>query len=233
MYSRLDADVFLKLVMPALKTGDARALAELVTARWTPSQLGPMLRDPDVDVRRVAAVTLGLVGSMEVVPPLLDALRDHDEQVNQMAEHGLWSIWFRACTDAAAKPFKQGVSLLVEEDYAAALVHFKRAIRLDPNFAEAYNQCAIAHFFLAQYEDSLYACSTAVKRVHGHFGAIANMGHSYTQMGELAKALRCYRKALRINPRMTAIESAIERLEQRYQDVNDESGEYLAEYEPV
>jgi len=202
-------------------------------SRWSPAQLCTMLQHGNVDVRRVVAVALGLVGDMTTVDALVESLRDEDAQVNQMAEHGLWAIWFRSSAREAARPFKQGVQLLVDENYESALVCFKRAVRIDPTFAEAYNQCAIAHFFLGQYRESLIACSTAVKRINGHFGAIANMGHCYTQMGQLAKALRCYRKALRINPRMSAVQQAIERLQQRYQDVNDESGEYLGEYVPV
>jgi len=233
MYSRSDAETFVKVVTPAIKAGDARALADLVLSRWTPGQLCPMLEHPKADVRRVVAVVLGLVGDRAAMDGLTRALHDDDPQVNQMAEHSLWAIWFRSGSNEAARPFKQGVQLLVDENYESALVCFNRALRIDPTFTEAFNQCAIAHFFLGEYHESLVACSTAVKRVNAHFGAIANMGHCYTQMGQLAKALRCYRKALRINPRMSAVQQAIERLQQRYQDVNDESGEYLGEYVPV
>ena len=59
-----------------------------------------------------------------------------------------------------------------------------------------------------------------------HFGAIAGMGHAYTQMGELSRALTHYRKALAINPRMPAIIGMIQRLEERQRD-NDASGVFV------
>ncbi len=54
-----------------------------------------LLGDPDVDVRRVAAFTIGLVGDQSATACLAQALHDVDLQVNQMAEYGLMSIWFR------------------------------------------------------------------------------------------------------------------------------------------
>jgi tetratricopeptide (TPR) repeat protein len=226
MNREIDADLFLRVVMPGLKAGDAAALARHVRARWVPAQLCPMLQHDDADVRRVAAVTLGLIGDCSVVPCLVGALRDDDAQVNEMAEHSLWAIWFRGGRDEASRPFKEGVALLADEQFRPALRCFEHALAVDPNFAEAYNQCAIAQFFMSRYKHSLLACSRAVKLQPAHFGAIAQMGHCYTQMDDLPRALRCYRQALRINPGMPAVANALERLERRFRDVNDESGEH-------
>jgi tetratricopeptide (TPR) repeat protein len=62
-----------------------------------------------------------------------------------------------------------------------------------------------------------------------HFGAIAGMGHCYTQLGQLDQALECYRRALEINPRMSTIARMIDRLEARQRMRNDLSGEFLVD----
>lgn len=217
---------FLAVVRPALETGDAARLAEEVRQRWTPRQLCSLLGSRDLDVRRVTAVTLGLVGDSTCVGCLARALHDDDDQVNQMAEHGLWSIWFRAGSPAAAKPFSRGVQNLCAEDYRAATAEFDEATRIDPEFAEAYNQCAIAHFFLGEWRESLADCERAVRLMPSHFGAISGMGHCYAHLGDLPAALRCYRRAVAINPRMPAIERAIERLQLKLS--NDSSGMFEA-----
>ncbi len=142
-------------------------------------------------------------------------LHDSDEQVNQMAEHGLWSIWFRSCEPAAAHAFHEGISQIAQEDYEKAIDCFREAIHIDPAFAEAYNQCGIARFFLGQWRDSIEDSQQALLRQPCHFGAMAGMGHCYTHLGELRNALDCYRRVVAINPRMTAIASAIEHLEQQ------------------
>ena len=58
MSDPIDGESFLKIVRPALETADAGKLAQLVGTHWRPEQLRYMLRSDNVDVRRVAAVTL-------------------------------------------------------------------------------------------------------------------------------------------------------------------------------
>lgn len=224
---------FLETIAPALASGDANELARRVRARWPMRDLCRFLGSCDTDARRAAAVVLGLVGDKSVIPCLTRSLRDPDRQVNEMAEHGLWSVYFRACGKEAAQPFKEGVALMAVESYDRAIESFRQAKLAAPTFAEAFNQCAIAHFFCSQWEQSLSDCRRAVDLIPTHFGAIAGMGHCYTQMGELCQAFRCYRQALRINPHMPAISRAIHKLEARIHDANDASGEYLFDHTSV
>ena len=228
MSDPIDGESFLKIVRPALETADAGKLAQLVGTHWRPEQLRYMLRSDNVDVRRVAAVTLGLVGDTHCTPSLIRALRDMDEQVNQMAEHGLWSIWFRSGKPQATQPFHQGVALLTAENYQSAVDRFHEALRQDPDFAEAFNQCAIAHYFLGNWKESIADCDATIRRVPHHFGAICGMGHCYAQLDDLHRALRCYKHALRINPRMTTLERAINQLLSQQRDLNA-SGEFLVD----
>jgi len=223
---QINATEFLNVVRAPLAQGDAAQLAHAVRIRWRPSELAPLLRDPSVDVRRVAAVTLGLIGKEKSTPYLIRALRDEDLQVNQMAEHGLWSIWFRSGDPKAAKPFREGVALLSDESYDFAISKFQESIRLDPQFPEAHNQCAVAHYFVAQWEEAIGECRKTIELIPSHFGAISGIGHCYTQMDNLPQALRCYRWALRINPRMQAISRAAQRIEGNSCDL-DSSGEFL------
>ena len=213
MANSIDANEFLRVVRPALSSGDAAKLAHVTRVRWRPNQICQLMRHPDNDVRRVAAVTVGLIGDMRCTSSLTRALRDEDEQVNQMAEHGLWSIWFRAGGAAATEPFREGIALLSIEAHQEAVEKFQEANRLDPEFAEAHNQCAIAHCFLSQWDQSLANCRRTIRLIPTHFGAIAGMGHCFAQLGDLDQALQCYRAALRINPRLKAIAQAIRSLE--------------------
>lgn len=175
----------------------------------------------DVDVRRVAAVTLGLIGDETCVGCLARALHDGDEQVNEMAEHALWGVWFRSCQPRAAAPFQEGVALLNAESYKCAIDRFRDALRIDPAFAEAYHQCALARFFLGQWRDSIEDCQQTLLRQPAHFGAMASMGHAHAHLGELHEALSCYRRAVAINPRMTAVAQAVKRLEREIEPAPD------------
>ncbi|MEX0775292.1 MAG: HEAT repeat domain-containing protein [Phycisphaeraceae bacterium] len=224
----IDADEFLRIVMPTIGRGDVTATAAAVQARWEPRQLCQLLGDSRPDVRRVAAVTLGLVGNMSVCACLARTLGDPDEQVTQMAEHSLLAIWFRAGKPEATQAFKEGMALLASEAYQKAILHFDQAIGIDPRFAEAYNQAGIACFFMHDWDRSIDYCRRAVELTPQHFGAMAGMGHCYTHKGVLDKALGCYRKAIAIHPHLNAVRRLIEQLENRQRAANEWSGVYAA-----
>jgi len=220
-----DPQEFIRVVKPLLCDGNADALARTVRQRWTADELCGLLAEDDVDVRRVTAMTLGFVGDASNQRCLARALHDEDEQVNRMAEHGLWSIWFRSGSDDATPLFQQGVTQLEKEQYEESVALLERASEVDPDFAEAYNQLAFANYFLSRWDATLKRCRQTIERVPIHFGAIAGMGHTYAQMGELACALRCYRHALLVNPRMHAIRGAVKRLEKVVPDLPDDGSD--------
>jgi len=205
--------LFVEVVTPLLGGADAQVLADAVTGRWTPAQVCELLKCSHEDARRAAAVVLGLVGTKAQVGCLAKALHDHDQQLAGFAEHAMWSIWFRSGEAAAMNDFHRGVCLLNEERYELAIDRFDQAIWADPQFAEAHNQRAICLWLLERWDASIDACRRAVKLAPAHFGAIAGMGHSYAELGQLDRAVACYRNALAVNPRMDAIRAAIQRVE--------------------
>ncbi len=217
----IDGDQFLAEAIPALKQCDCGVLAKAVLKHWSPGQVCGLLKHTNVDVRRVAAVVMGMIGDVTHVPCLTHALCDTDRQVNQMAEHSLWSIWFRSGKREAHKPFRDGLSLLAADQYTQAIEMFEEAVAIDPQFAEAFNQCSIAHFLAGQYDEAIEDCRKAIRLVPTHFGAIAGMGHCFAQLGDLPLALRCYRRARRLNPQIDGINQAIERLQEKIKDSSD------------
>ena len=213
MPSVVDANCFLAVIRPALASGDAESLAHLVRAQWSPSDISQLMIESGAHARCAAALVLGLIGSMEDAPALAVALKDEDVEVSTMAEHALWSIWFRACSSSASEPFRQGTTLIASQSYAPAVACFDRAIEADPSFAEAYHQRAIAYFFLSQWECAVADCSRTVRRVPMHFAAVVDMGHCHIHRRDFSRALRCYRHALRIHPRLSEIADVVARLE--------------------
>ncbi len=213
MHFAVDADVFMQVVRPALERSDMGKLDRLVRSRWRPRQLAYLLKHDDVNIRRVAALTLGVVGNSTVIGCLARALGDSDEQVHREAEQGMWSIWFRGCNAEASRPFHDGMELLGTKSYGRAVERFEEAATIDSDFAEAHNQCAIAHYLLSQWGESLRSCGNAVRLMPTHFGALSGMGHCLMELGDPARALHCYQGALRINPRMETIANSVRHLE--------------------
>jgi len=209
----VNVDELLSTVKPMLAS-TADELASRVRARWSVGQLCPLLQHDDVDVRKVTCVVLGLIGTRGEVGCVAGALRDEDSAVAELAEHAIWSIWFRAGTPEALTEFQRGLGALEREDAEGAVARFKAARRIDPGFAEAYNQSAIAHFMMERWADAAADCRRTVALMPQHFGALAGLGHCHAQLGELDKAANCYRRALSIHPRLEGIRRMLERIEE-------------------
>ncbi|MEM9753082.1 MAG: tetratricopeptide repeat protein [Planctomycetota bacterium] len=226
------AEKFMHVVTPALNAGDVEALRDGVSQRWKPSELCGLLQHADLEVRRTAVVTLGIVGDRGVVGCLTRCLHEPDEQVQQFAEDALWSIWFRLGKPASAEKFREGVIALTEDRYEDAVRALDRAIARDPEFAEAYNQLAIAHYLSNQWEASMVACRQALSLMPTHFGAMAGLGHCYAHRGRLRQAIDCYRRALTINPQMSPIADAKARLEKQLAETEADGLPEAADDEP-
>ena len=200
---------FVASIEPMLKAQDPAALLELLNSRWSCEQITHLVSRGSCDVRKVAALALALVGGRCCLNELAEQLKHPDPMVNQMVEHALWSIWFRCGTTEANHELCCGSRSMNLREYDHAASRFSRAIDLDPTFAEAYNQRAIAKYLQERYDESVQDCIFAIERMPCHFGAWAGMGHCHAHEGKFAKALECYQKALSINPHLAAIKQGI------------------------
>jgi tetratricopeptide (TPR) repeat protein len=205
----IEPSQFVAAVQPLLERQDVAGLLQLVRTRWSKEQLKSILECDDLDARKVACLALALAGEKCSIPCVAKQLQHPDPVVNQMAEHALWSIWFRCGNPEANQELCRGTRALGRRDLECAMKHFTRATELDPTFAEAYNQRAIAKYLAERYEESIADCREAVERMPCHFGAWAGMGHCEAHQGRLAEALECYEKAVAINPHLDGIREAI------------------------
>lgn len=214
-FMSMDVDEFVAVAGEALQRDPPDVVARVIAERWTADELTELLNHSSVKVRRLAAAAVGMVGSCENSNALGDALHDDDELVRELAEHSLWTIWFACCQPQARESFQQGLNHLEQEAYEKAVESFEACQRIAPNYAEAYHQCGIARYLLGDWYGSLEECEKTLELIPIHFGALNQMGHCYTHLGQWENALNAYRSALRTNPQMTDIHYAIERLSRR------------------
>ena len=212
----IDPNHFVSAVQPLLEGKDLKGLLALLKANWTSAQITSLLGGRHEDARKVAALALSLVGCKHCVGDLAERLRDPDPVVNAMAEHALWSIWFRSGSSQEANhQLCRGTQAMNRKDFEHAIQHFTRAIELDPEFAEAYNQRGLAKYLQERYDESIPDCLKAAEHMPYHFGAWAGMGHCHAHLGRLAEAVECYERALEINPHLDCVRQAIESLRPR------------------
>jgi tetratricopeptide (TPR) repeat protein len=210
----IDPDEFISSLRPSLSEGRVDEALERVRTRWTAGQIVSLLRDKSADVRKVAALALALVGEAGAVRPLAVALHDPDAMVAQVAEHALWSIWFRLGEPRAVGLVKCGNNHLHHGNYECAVEKFSQAIQEDPRFAEAYNQRAIANYLCDRFPEAMADCRAALALMPEHFGAMSGLGHCHAHLEDWREARHCYRLALAIHPRLEGIETSLKHIDE-------------------
>lgn len=185
-----------------------------VEARYNEASLDRLLNSGTPEVRRAAVLALGMVGTLSVNLSLASLLHDEDGQVSEMAADALWSLWFRADKEEHNRELQRLIRLEVTASNSEdVLAGFQALIRKAPRFAEAYNQRAIVHYRLEDFGKSILDCEKVLRLNPVHFGAASGMGQCFMKQRKLRAALRCYRRAHRINPRLDGIPEVIQSIE--------------------
>ena len=197
---------------------DKESLKELLTSKYSENDLVDYLQNDDPFVGRAAATALGLIGSMNVVPALVENLKNDDLRACLNTEVALWNVWSRSGDESVDKMLRAGKRYLKNENFSEAVEQFTTVIEASPNFAEGYNQRAIAYFMLEEWENALEDCKQTIKLNPHHFGAFAGMGHVYLRLGEMGEAVDAYKQALIINPNLVSIAESLMQIRRALQE---------------
>ena len=97
--------------------------------------------------------------------------------------------------------------------YGEAIGTFSEVIRLQPQFAEAWNKRATVHYLAGDFRRSIADCDEVLRRNPRHFGALSGVAMNYLQLEQYSDALAWFRRAFAVNPNMLGVEMEIVRLE--------------------
>src|SRR5262245_10551414 len=186
----------------------------LDTARYGNYTWVRMPLAPFADARKAAFLALVLTGTMNINASLAGRLHDDEPLVAEMAADALWSLWFRADTPANNDELQRLMQMEVTADDAGeVLAGLNALVAQSPRFAEAYNQRAIVYYRTGAYAKSIADCEKALRLNPYHFGAASGMAQCFMKQKKLRAALRSYRRANRINPRLDGVREVIASLE--------------------
>src|SRR5512134_903757 len=83
---------------------------------------------------------LAKLADMQLMPALVQALRDGDGRVRAAAQNVMWAIWLRSGNDQIDALMVEGIRLMEAEQYPQAVEVFDHIITRAPKFAEGYNK---------------------------------------------------------------------------------------------
>lgn len=200
---------FVEEIRPILETGDASFLTRHLRRFWPSDKLKGLLDCGHEDAVCLALVGLSFVGSMGDCAAAATLLHDDDGFTADMAEHALWSIWFRSEGEQASEQLAAAISCINEGELDTAGVLITKILRAYPGFAEAYHQLSLIHFLRGEYAESAVNCRAALALNPWHFGAMATLGHCHAAAGRLHQAFTAYQQALKLHPRLQGVRQAI------------------------
>ncbi|MBW4522938.1 MAG: tetratricopeptide repeat protein [Scytolyngbya sp. HA4215-MV1] len=131
---------------------------------------------------------------------LLEDLKNPDEAVRDRATQELWRIWFWQKGVYGLELLERSQTLLQAGAVAEAETLLTDLIQDQPDFAEAWNRRAVLYFTQHQYHKAISDCEEVLRLNPIHFGAFHGLGLCHASLGNYREAIRCFRKALEIQP---------------------------------
>ena len=104
------------------------------------------------------------------------------------------------------KPFQAiclnliGAALWMQVEHEKALVYVTKAVKLKPDFAEAWYNKGMTHGKLGQHKEALACYDEAVKLKPDFAEAWYNKGVTLGELGQSKEALACFDEAIRLKP---------------------------------
>ena len=106
-----------------------------------------------------------------------------------------------AGADPTKEAYEKGVACYAKRDFDAALVAFSEAIRLNPEYAEAFSNRGGVYGTKGNYNRAIIDCTEAIRLNPKLAGAYCNRSVAYRDRGNLDKAIADCTEAIRLDPR--------------------------------
>jgi Tfp pilus assembly protein PilF len=112
--------------------------------------------------------------------------------------------YITSAEERANRQFQEGMRLMAPKTYATAIADFDRAIRIRPQFAEAYLERGIARQSLGQTDSALADFNKALEVNPDLARAHTSRGVIYRSRGDKKSAIEEFTKAIQTEPIMDA-----------------------------
>lgn len=149
--------------------------------------------------------------------PLFDALKHAPtQQAAAQSANEIWRIWLWHERDEIINLLmQQGITAMDFGQLQIAELVFSQIIALDPNFAEGWNKRATVRAQLGMFDHSRQDIAQVLRLERRHFGALVGLGSLELHNDDPKAALRAYKAALAIYPRMQNIIQIVKTLEKQ------------------
>lgn len=130
----------------------------------------------------------------------------------QQVEAMIWRIWTRQGDPVVDASVAQGIDAMRVGRYPQAVRFFSDAIRLAPDYAEAWNKRATVFYLMNRYQESVRDIEKTLDLEPRHFGALSGLGLIFRELGDQRGALAAYERVLEVHPLMRGVQETADQL---------------------
>jgi protein O-mannosyl-transferase len=112
----------------------------------------------------------------------------------------LWGHTLACTSDNAFATYSMGNTLFQKGDAAGAIACYQEAIRLNPDFGDAYNNMGNALLQQGKLDQAIAAFQKASALIPQSLQTSVNLGNALFQKGDVDDAIACYQKVLQAEP---------------------------------
>lgn len=159
-----------------------------------------LLDRSDIEMRRAAALALGMLGDCSSIEPLGRALSDDDRGVRLVSDDSFRALLVR---DAAPLHHQQLLKVMHLNDgggHAAALAPTMILVDQAPSYSEAYHQLAICWHGLENYYQAESAYRACLWQCRYHYPAWQGLARCRVVLEDYAGAIKALEQCLNISP---------------------------------
>ena len=132
-----------------------------------------------------------------------------------IVEQEIWKLWSTHPTDMKLTArFEEGAQFVRTQQLRKAIEIFTEVIKLDQNWAEAWNKRATVFYMMGKFKQSQEDIGKVLALEARHFGALAGQGLVNIQLKNYEKAILSYQQVKEIYPSMQSPEIMIRKIEE-------------------
>ena len=138
----------------------------------------------------------------------------NDFENSKKIEDKIWDLWItHPSRNSLTKLLADGSSAMMDNKLDTAYNKFTEVIKLDPNWAEAWNKRATVLYLMGKYKLSQADIDKVLAIEERHFGALTGQGLVQTALKNYQKAIDSYIEAHKVHPFMKSPMIMIEKLQ--------------------
>ena len=138
----------------------------------------------------------------------------NDFENSKKIEDKIWDLWItHPSKNSLTKLLADGSSAMMDNKLDTAYNKFSEVIKLDPNWAEAWNKRATVLYLMGKYKLSQADIDKVLAIEERHFGALTGQGLVQTALKNYQKAIDSYIEAHKVHPFMKSPMIMIEKLQ--------------------